>query len=88
MKIATPNPDGPDPILKDIQVRGGVKVRFGPGFMSVWGRVTEVNEEAQTVSFSCAEGPQTVPLSSVRDARNPQEQEWQEVYENNISKHG
>lgn len=85
MTINTPNPDGDDPIVKDVVQGGGVAFQL-PGFRYiVRGTVRAINEETDAVYVESPGVKQWVHKNTIIDAFSVDDQRSQAVVDTDAS---
>lgn len=85
MRISTPNPDpeGP-PIMKDVVVGGGVRVRLEGTRWATEATVAAIDEEAQTATVRGVGFTAIVNIPAIMDATTPEERSYQSIVEDNV----
>lgn len=85
MIIDTPNPEGGEPIRKQIVVGGGVTFKVEGWRYSMLGTVTDLNEGKDEVRVQGTGFEGWVPRRMVIDASSVEQNTFQEIYNNNVS---
>lgn len=80
MVIQTPTEEG-EPILKQVVVGGGVKLRIDGQRTTVWVKVLSLDPSGQALTVEYDGSTQTIAAFGIIDALNPQAFEYQMIME-------
>lgn len=83
MRIYTPNPNGEQPIVKEIVVGSGVVFKINGYRYSFEGEVLEIREITAEVLVRGVGFEDWISLAAIKDARTPQEQIFQSITDHN-----
>lgn len=85
MRIETPNPDpAGGPIIKEIVVGGGVRIRLEGTRYASEATVLSINEEEGLASVRGVGFTAVVNGAAILDATSPEDRTYQEIFENHI----
>lgn len=87
MRIETPNPDNPsEPLIKEVRVNGGVKVRLDGTKYLTEATVQLIDEDREVATIKGVGFTAEVHKSLIIDSMEPAMHQYQQQYDQGVSK--